>query len=570
MGVRGLKTFLETIVPDGMKKVQIEQELKEFQNLERKSPLVLIDLQALAYLWSSTDNLTFGMRSNIIIQKANQCFERFKNSGAKLAFFEGGSVHSAKENYFLKDRHESKQMKVEVIRDLESGMGFKQVLQKHRKSLRGLSTIISLLKEVAHKYGTINTPTTGEKHTVMAGYSNTNQVFAIVGNDTNFLIYCGKWRYWNVEEFEFESFMVKQYNAVALRGYLNLTTEQMPLFATLSCNQIIDFEDFKIFHGRNGLKKRYEKVSNFVRQQRYPLHSRDLERITKIVFQGKPNIEEYINKITLSLDSYNWRDTLCQEKESNPFLNQLLNEEWNTHYQILKNFPAIILSSYIDLQEQDFLKPFSELALTILKRHMGILWQHKNNANLRREVYVSTSVSRPVKRILVEAEYPKFEVPPLDKLIFRSIDDCLDKQRYDLLKFIIGPNLDVEKLFSLDDPFIPTVVILYYFVKEAGLEFDEADILLLSVFNVIHKKSRNELEFPKNVSVRAFKIVFLFIKFQRMVLPIFASLGFKHLAKHVPFDGLYFHILWQEWHEMDENHKGFQRESINKLRLYDD
>lgn len=157
----------------------------------------------------------------------------------------------------------------------------------------------------------------------------------------------------------------------------------------------------------------------------------------------------------------------------------------------------------------------------------------------------------------------------MKKLIFRSVDDGLDAERYRLIKFVVGHGLDVDKLFKLDTKLIPTVALLYYFVKEAGLEIDEADIFLLSVYEVMHEQHPKELTLPKTLNLRAFKIVFLFIKFQRIFLPIFASVGLKNLARHVPFDGLHFHILWQEWEKLNETEKQLRLDGIKDMRLYD-
>ncbi|XP_063700594.1 uncharacterized protein LOC134830911 [Culicoides brevitarsis] len=570
MGVRGLKSLMESAVPDGARNVNIEEEIQNYKRSNGgKSPILAIDLAALAYLLSSVDNATVGMRANIVLEKATEFFSRLKNFGASLTFFDTGTILPTKEtNYFIQ-RKEAKAAKLEILRDLESKMPLQDLLKKHDNEFRGSSTIVPLLKEVARNFGNIYAPFFVEKHTIMAGFATKKNAFAVLGNDTNFLIYGKKWKFWFMDSIDFKKFVIREYNSLALMGYLNLTKEQMPLFATLAGNGIILNEDFEAFHGKRGVKKRVEKVSEFVRSQRFPLGSRDIDRIVKYVFRNKAN-SQIRTKIQESLDSYDFMKSIAPETEKDPFLKRLMSQEWAKHYDILKKIPQICLSSYVDIREQDFEKPFSELIITLLRRHMGILWQHKREPNMTLDVFVSAFQNRPAGCIQVEAEYPKIQVPPLENLIFRAETDGLDSIRQDLLKFVIGIGLDVTELFTFDKKFIPTIALLYYFVKEAGLKIEEADIFLLSIYETVNEKYKaHELTFPETLDLRAFKIVFLFIKIQRVLLPIFATLGYREMAKHASFDGLHFHLLWQEWRKLSSNEREERLSCIQKLRLYD-
>lgn len=212
------------------------------------------------------DNASVGMRGNVVERKATDFFEKIKKSGASMTFFDGGSVHSNKEGVFMEHRQESSEKKLDIIKDLEAGIPIRLIINKQRGNLRGTSTITPLLKEIARKYGDIHMPVSAEKHTIMAGVATAKKAFAVLGNDTNFLIYCGKWRYWSLEDANFDNLLIKEYNANALKGFLNLTAEQMPLFATLAGNQIIPFDDYKAFHGNVGAARRFLKVAAYVRQ----------------------------------------------------------------------------------------------------------------------------------------------------------------------------------------------------------------------------------------------------------------------------------------------------------------
>lgn len=58
------------------------------------------------------------------------------------------------------------------------------------------------------------------------------------------------------------------------------------------------------------------------------------------------------------------------------------------------------------LSEQDFCKPFGELALVLERRLMGILWQHKESENLKRQFYIRMACGRDFEVLEFDAEYP--------------------------------------------------------------------------------------------------------------------------------------------------------------------
>lgn len=274
-----------------------------------KIPLLVIDLETLAFKWSSVENTIVGMRGNEIVREATTFFDRLKNFGATMVFFDGGIVHKTKkERNFYDDRIENSEKKEKIVSDLQSGMTTKDLIHKHRSNLRGSSTNVLLIKEVARPYGKIYAPVTAEKHTLMAALATRKGAFAVLGSDTNLLVYCAEWRFWSLEDIDFEKMVIKEYDTNKMLQHLNLNAMQMPLFATLACNNFIPFEDFEGFHERTA-ERRLSCVADFVRGfKRFPLDFQAVEGIVKIVFRKKLtlHLEEYQNKITERPAPYEW------------------------------------------------------------------------------------------------------------------------------------------------------------------------------------------------------------------------------------------------------------------------
>lgn len=73
---------------------------------------------------------------------------------------------------------------------------------------------------------------------------------------------------------------------------------------------------------------------------------------------------------------------------------------------------------------------------------------------------------------------------------------------------------------------------------------------------------------PEKLNPRAFRIVFLYLKLHRNILRIFSAIGLTKYATYAPFDGLHFHVLWQEWEKMSSDSKKERIQSIENMRLY--
>ena len=123
---------------------------------------------------------------------------------------------------------------------------------------------------------------------------------------------------------------------------------------------------------------------------------------------------------------------------------------------------------------------------------------------------------------------------------------------------------------ALEKEFIPIVATLCFLKKETNMTLMEADMILVT-FNDIKqgKEIEKNLTVPNHLKPRAFRFVFTFLGVLISVIKLFKAFGFLDcIATYIPFDGVYFHNLFNEWDDLEHFEKLKVLSEISDLRLY--
>lgn len=161
-------------------------------------------------------------------------------------------------------------------------------------------------------------------------------------------------------------------------------------------------------------------------------------------------------------------------------------------------------------------------------------------------------------------------MPNLESLIFSEEAPEFEHDSQEIFLWILSlPPQYKEKLFQLPVEFVLTVTTLLYLVKIADLPIVEADVLLLSVHDLMNNTfNPDELEPPKHIIKTAFTTVFLYLKTRDFIKRIASTTGLKKLVTLIRFDGFYYHKLHQLWPVLDIENKLLRLEVIEYLRVY--
>lgn len=269
-----------------------------------QGPIIVIDLMAFYHPLSQIDleGLLCGGRFNKISALLDRFFSKLRSCGARLVFFYDGPVQDTKYNTWLKRQDEKYIKMLEIIDSVDEGLELKLLVQHHGKNISSQTNYPVI--HVARKHGTFITSIAKECDQELASYATGVQALAIISNDTDFMIYEGNWRYWSSKDMNFETLATMEYNRLALVNRLGLKFSQMPLFATLGGNDIVQYEEVQRFHNRLGRPMvKFDKLAYFVRQQPERLAQNNLWNIMNEVF-GHAMDKNLIQRFRESLDFY--------------------------------------------------------------------------------------------------------------------------------------------------------------------------------------------------------------------------------------------------------------------------
>lgn len=153
----------------------------------------------------------------------------------------------------------------------EGGNDSKRLAKKNQKI--GISSINYGLAAIAQLFEDFHHSTKHEADFEIVLYATKHNALAILSDDTDFLIFSGPWRLWSAHGVHIAEPMqlrTTEIDRMKFKRALKLTTEQLPLFASLYGNDItqsLSTELNRFFAPKDSEKfKNFYKVAQFVRK----------------------------------------------------------------------------------------------------------------------------------------------------------------------------------------------------------------------------------------------------------------------------------------------------------------
>jgi hypothetical protein len=98
---------------------------------------------------------------------------------------------------------------------------------------------------------------------------NNPNVIAVLGQDSDFLIFGGDWRYFSAYEINFETLTTMEFSRTALKNHLSLSDQQMIVLSTIAGNNIIRYDEVRHCHQHNfghNAEVKFPAIAEFIRQ----------------------------------------------------------------------------------------------------------------------------------------------------------------------------------------------------------------------------------------------------------------------------------------------------------------
>jgi hypothetical protein len=230
-------------------------------------------------------------------------FQRL-SSVAELVFFKDGIKMKEKQGTKALRTEQKQERWLEVYEKVREGKSLEEIVSS--SNIPYLLGCKFIAEKTVKSYGKTIYSVTKECDAEIAKYATENSsVIAVLGDDTDFLIFGGSWRYWSIREIDIESLSTKEYSRNALRNELNLDDQQLAVLSTIAGNDFVRFDEVVHCHrstfGVNTSVK-FRVMAKYIREN---VNTEDLDLMMKFLAgfllgcQSPENVERIKNSIEL-------------------------------------------------------------------------------------------------------------------------------------------------------------------------------------------------------------------------------------------------------------------------------
>lgn len=347
------------------------------------TPIIVIDFLSLANCVSKNyDDVICGGRHQIALNAWINILNAFNATGAKLVFFSDLNIQVNKIEEWMNRRDAEFKIYTNLYDKIQAGKTVQQILDEQIER-KALSSTFYGMAVIAQNYGEFNYSTQHECDLEAAQYANQNNAIAVITNDTDFLIFDGRWKFWSSQEFQItqtNQIVIDEYNRNGIANLFSLSRRQLPLFATLIANDFTHsyYNQLGRFAASLGpMKFKFQNIARYVRQvNSHPLSDSDIKKIVRQVFNCSDM--ETVDLVKESLKSYNIN--FQPANITDPLEKKLLHTKMYRPY--MSNMCSIhgLTMGFYDLRGCEPNKGLPFLAIDWLKRRKGIL-RHKHKSN---------------------------------------------------------------------------------------------------------------------------------------------------------------------------------------------
>ncbi|XP_049535033.1 uncharacterized protein LOC125950783 [Anopheles darlingi] len=566
MGVRNLKTYMNKHLKNGVYPVWMLPAIRKAAKRSRQ-PLVVIDLMALFGLFcSDKKSMLCGTRVRMIEQQADEFFRRLKEAGARLVFFYDGPPQQAKLTTWTKRQNQKYKDMIAIMDAVDQGQPLHKIANKYSRMPN--NTCIKL-NHVARKHGPLIIPYSAECDQELAVYAQQHKAFAIITNDTDFLIYEGNWHLWYVDDINLDTLETLEYNRDALRREMDLNWPGMALWATLGGNDFFQYDTVEPFHNSLNGNNKFGKLAQYVRS--LPLgngFSKGIvKQIVQRVYEGRPIPEDAEECLAQSLYFYSTNPSLLS-RPMDPMEAFLIEEEQTFVLSILKGTAHNSTTLFFDFRSSQ-LGNYFDIIVPLIARTAGVILYHRQHERTDMKVLAKRGHLESYAEYTVPAIFPTDITPPhLMELLSQdaTLQDALKQRKLQLLRWVCSDDVDDGMLQAIPSKLVTTVLTLVTLVRNDALLLFEADLLLSIAHDELNGgiNSNPTIErYPVRVDPRAFRVAFLFQKVYSHIARTAKSFGLPaDYCCSVPYDGHRFHNCYAGWRSgqwtMNEGQQGWR------------
>lgn len=385
-----------------------------FLNSKNESaPIIVIDAAGILYLTEKhRDDLVCGGRSHRNYELYDRFYNDLTSIGAKVVTFADLNVQEVRSRQWLERRDNEYQDVCEIFDGIARGQSVAQILSAQTQS-RALTSARHAVYQNAKKYGELYFCVVHEADAELAKYARDHNALAVIGKDSDFLIFEGKWEYWSSNDIDLDALTTRKFDRKELRKHLNLSQKQMPLFACLMSNDHTKYLNGQLqaFHRKLGhLYAKWLNVAAFIRQldvSTSGLTEHGAAKISKRVFGACDSTEAH-RMIWNGIQSYNLNFTV--HRETDPILQKVMLRP--PLYKMLTSPILTLTIAMYDMRVKNMGKSYTDITAELARKCVGVLF-HARNPNYTFKLFAKWSHAKKWSSQTVAPIFPPSTCMPI-------------------------------------------------------------------------------------------------------------------------------------------------------------
>lgn len=198
----------------------------------------------------------YGYRYNIIVRHFRDFLEKLKNAGVKMIFTDDKTFLKVETKrqvtelfQRIDDRYEEicaitdKMKEIKNVSELHAALTYELCDEKKYGYNFPLNCVFyKFLMDVAKEYGEVVGISKPKMHFTLrdeAQIADERNVFAILGQDSHYLLHGGNWKYWCIDDLCFNDMTILEFDRDVVVNYLGLDRNQMFIFYTLTGSSLL-------------------------------------------------------------------------------------------------------------------------------------------------------------------------------------------------------------------------------------------------------------------------------------------------------------------------------------------
>lgn len=527
MGVRRLQTFLERHCPEACYEVSIYDIAEEYRQQFNCDPVIVVDGSCcFRSIYEGLDWVCGGQYKEYV-QKVTHFFECFEAINVKLVVYFDGATQESKRPVWVSRRLQSMEKAHAVFDALSKGQAVQRIDPELYVLPAGAGNTMSTLS----KDRCMVRRSLKECDEEIASYAEKNKCFAILAQDSDFVIYqSGAKYYLSAENLDLTRMTTLVYDQKALARHLQLNVSDLPIFASLMGNDFISADDLRPFHSLLTGRQRHQayaavlvrKVAEYI----WSLPKGNdlflyLGQLSYEVFRTRQRAEDLqksilsygriINEPVRPVDTRckNWDQIMCLAH-----LNYVTMVHPSYVYNILRKLPFEMSTALEDCRTS--IPPSAAALRQMRQRIYGVAlreYPQDSEEDLAVDEWCMCgpqSLNGPLK---VTAILPPENSPKLLDLWVNDSDE-MKREKFKLLSWIGSTHLSNTKLGEFPHQLISATCILSYLYHDAGILHDwEVKVFASTVVDVQAMNSKDlSLIYLKKVDVRGVQLATLFTR----------------------------------------------------------